>query len=144
INIDQCSFTNNTTSNYSGGAVNISYYSYSGLTFPITGSASITNCSFTGNSAKNSGGAIYIDAQKNHNNAISFNTVIQNNTFTGNSTTTLDDPTSGRGRGGAIYIDTDFPAVVNYNYFSNNTTVSYPKNALFVSQGYTWGGGATV
>jgi|GEM_PF-3697126 hypothetical protein len=72
INIDQCSFINNTAYNYSGGgyfvgsggAVSIAYYTYANATAPVTGSTSITNCSFTGNSSFEQGGAIYIYAEK--------------------------------------------------------------------------------
>jgi len=153
INIDQCSFINNTAYNYSGGgyfvgsggAVSIAYYTYANATAPVTGSTSITNCSFTGNSSFEQGGAIYIYAEKK-DYATSFNTVIQNNIFTGNSLAGWD---TYPGNGGAIFIGTDFPTAVNYNYFSNNTVAAGTvKNALYVTEGYSYylgnGGGATV
>lgn len=153
INIDQCSFINNTAYNYSGGgyfvgsggAVSIAYYTYANATAPVTGSTSITNCSFTGNSSFEQGGAIYIYAEKK-DYATSFNTVIQNNIFTGNS---LAGWSTYPGNGGAIFIGTDFPTAVNYNYFSNNTVAAGTvKNALYVTEGYSYylgnGGGATV
>lgn len=153
INIDQCSFINNTAYNYSGGgyfvgsggAVSIAYYTYANATAPVTGSTSITNCSFTGNSSFEQGGAIYIYAEKK-DYATGFNTVIQNNIFTGNS---LAGWSTYPGNGGAIFIGTDFPTAVNYNYFSNNTVAAGTvKNALYVTEGYSYylgnGGGATV
>lgn len=153
INIDQCSFINNTAYNYSGGgyfvgsggAVSIAYYTYANATAPVTGSTSITNCSFTGNSSFEQGGAIYIYAEKK-DYATSFNTVIQNNIFTGNS---LAGWSTYPGNGGAIFIGTDFPTAVNYNYFSNNTVAAGTvKNALYITEGYSYylgnGGGATV
>ncbi|MGC4130384.1 MAG: choice-of-anchor Q domain-containing protein [Bergeyella sp.] len=138
VNIDQCSFINNQASDIStnvgarstqGGAVYIDYYGYGNT--PVAGSASITNCSFTGNNTSadydNGGGALCISAL-NGTNAAGFSTVVQNNTFNNN---TVSDCIDG-GKGGAIYVFSDFPVTLNYNSFSGNTIGGTTKEALYV------------
>ncbi|HTI10260.1 MAG TPA: T9SS type A sorting domain-containing protein [Puia sp.] len=129
LSIDQCSFLNNTDPNGNGGA--LFYFG------PNTqsGSLSITNSLFTGNTATTAsaeGGALFVTVQGSaggFTSAIS----IQKNTFTGNKAIATN------GTGGAIGINNGFStsntALINYNRFYGNTATKFPDVAMNSASG---------
>ena len=127
--IDQCSFLNNTDPNGNGGAL---YYN---LGSSYSGSLSITNSVFTGNTvtaASSEGGALYITVQDAAGGATS-SISLQKNTFTGNHADTTGSI------GGAIGIDNGFSssntALINYNRFYGNTAAYIPDVAVNSASG---------
>lgn len=110
-NVTGCTFTSNTLSNGTGGA--IFYFQPDNE----AGGLSVTNCTFTGNSVSGgsspTGGAIYVDIQ---GTTLATSISITGNTFTGNSVSTS-------GVGGAIDINngSTATALIKFNRFDGNT-----------------------
>lgn len=129
--VDNCTFTNNgvvsLNDNGSGGAIQISYLNGS---IQVTGSATITNSTFTGNSVTStiftSGGAINLRIIESVSSP-SFYTKIEKNKFVGNSTGTVANS-----EGGAISVISDFAVDINYNTFSGNTLGGTVKETLSI------------
>lgn len=130
LSLDRCNFINNKVlSGYdsgTGGAVDISYASYKEAT---TGTASITECRFEGNSATSTfgtlGGAISVRASYSEKST-SFYTRIERNVFINNSATS----NALIAEGGAIAISSSFAADINYNAFIGNTIDNGVKEGL--------------
>ena len=81
-----------------------------------TGSLTVINSTFTGNTAQ-AGGAIYHDGTT---------LKVQGSTFNGNQATSADD----NGGGGAIY--SDDPTVISNSTFSGNSTAFYGGGVYFI------------
>lgn len=129
--VDNCTFTNNQVAslndNGSGGAIQVSYLNG---TIQVTGSATITNSTFTGNSVTStfftSGGAIGLRIIESVSSP-SFFTKIEKNKFVNNGS-----GTSANSEGGAISVISDFVVDINYNAFSGNTLGGTVKEALSI------------
>ncbi len=117
LTIDQCSFLNNTSPNGNGGA--LFYFGPSN----VSGSLSITNSTFSGNTATSTsaeGGASYITVQGiavGVTSAIS----VQKNTFTGNKAIGAGTTAGAIGVNNGVAGNT---ILINYNRFFNNTATS--------------------
>ncbi|WP_426295497.1 right-handed parallel beta-helix repeat-containing protein [Dyadobacter endophyticus] len=129
--VDNCTFTNNQAAslvdNSSGGAIQIAYLNGS---IQVTGSATITNSTFTGNSVTStlftSGGAIGLRIIQSVSSP-SFYTKIEKNKFVNNNTGAVASS-----EGGAISVISDFAVDINYNAFSGNTLGGTVKEALSI------------
>ena len=106
VTISDSSFTSNRTTTAYGGAL------------AMAGGSTISNCSFTGNSATNttngSGGAIYATDD--------YRGTIENCTFDGN---TANDKYSNRGGGAILFSAGVGPVAVQKSSFSNNSCVGH-------------------
>ncbi|WP_176885151.1 right-handed parallel beta-helix repeat-containing protein [Dyadobacter soli] len=131
LTVDNCTFHDNkilsTTDNATGGAILISYYN---STITTTGSATITNSTFTNNLATSGyftyGGAIGLRAVYSASSP-SFYTKIEKNKFLDNSTGMTTNS-----EGGAISVISSFAVDINYNVFTGNKLGNSVKDALSV------------
>lgn len=131
LTINHCTFTNNTAANLTthsgvGGAVD-----YQLLNTGPTGSLSITNSVFSGNSAagtgNGAGGAIRV---VDTTNSLPRSVRITSNTFSGNKATDI----TSSGGGGAIASAGKNPITAQFNSFTGNTATG-SGSAIYQSTG---------
>ncbi len=113
LNIDNSTFTNNKSIDADGGAIVYNLYNQGD-----NGILTITNSTFSGNTAGNTGGAIFFSAQGSPMVGQTFLATITENTFINNTAT---------GFGGGIFVsnamNVSTPAI-NYNRFVGNTSTA--------------------
>ena len=107
---NECTFTDNKAETGSGGALSLTYSTEGTQTM-------IENCAFTGNTAGNSGGAMWVSEADVELDA---NTVVTQNSASA---------------GGAIMLQGNANAVVNCGLSGNSTTKSYGGAAWIYGQG---------
>ncbi len=115
LTVDNCTFTNNSSVDGVAGAIFFTLYNNQGN----NGNVNITNSTFSGNSARELGGAIHITSQGAQPGGITFTTTINNNTFLNNFTTV--------GLGGAVTLNNGANLSVmqmHFNRFVGNTSAS--------------------